>query len=106
MANVVLCTTIFLLVIINLTGNSSAKSIGYGALDPNHPCDPSHPGSCQSPPANGYNRGCEKEHQCRGPPRGQHRGTEELIGQHRRRPPPPLGHRNDHEAKNGVYNKK
>ena len=123
MANVVLCTAIFLLVAINLTGNSSAKVLGYGVLNPNHPCDPKHPETCNNrPPANGYSRDCEKEQRCRGPPRGKDRGREEFIGdppivlgQHRRPPSPPphhdhdhhhRDHHNDHEAKNGVYNRK
>ena len=121
MANVVLCAAIFLLVTINLTGNSSAKEIDYGVIDPDHPCDPGHP-ACHKKPANSYRRGCEKEERCRGPPSGKDRGRDELIGdlpivlgQHRRRRPPPPHHdhdhhhrdqHNDHEAKNGVYNRK
>lgn len=103
MATVVLCAAIFLLVAINLTGNSSAKGLSYGVVEPDRPCDPRHPETCltgpangHTGPANGYGRGCEKEKECRSPPRGQDRGREELIGdlpivlgQHRRRPPPP-----------------
>ncbi|KAL6140574.1 hypothetical protein ACLB2K_058873 [Fragaria x ananassa] len=44
---------------------TNARELGYGALRDDQPsCRGKNP--CMSPPSNTYNRGCEKENDCRG----------------------------------------
>ncbi|PON69366.1 Rapid ALkalinization Factor [Parasponia andersonii] len=113
-------TTILLLVVINLIGNSNAnrKNIDYGVIegDKAHGCGGKHSRSCLGKPKNAYQRGCMPEERCRGRGRPRNGDEEEEIyvcvrGKNSTKPPQSHKDHHDHdqETHDGAddgYNRK